>query len=111
MRLAGGAQILEWPIPQSCGLPFYGTLHTVLPRSVFYGQWAAVKATPAHVHYEIHPIEVLDAESAAKYPWLPTAGVPPAKREAWLDERLAALVQRPVVTLEEVSDRYLPALQ
>jgi hypothetical protein len=102
--------LLEWPIPQVAGLPFYGTLHALLPRGVFFAQWQQARWSRHHTHYEIHPIEVLASEDARRYPWVPTAGLSDSKRVAWLDRRLAALAQSHVVTLEELSDRYLPAV-
>ena len=102
--------LIEWPIPQVCGLPFYGTLHALLPRPVFFAQWSRAQSSRRHTHYEIHPIEVMDAASARAYPWVPTASLPEAKRMAWLDRRLAALTRHRVVTLEELTDHHLPAV-
>jgi hypothetical protein len=110
VRCAGGGRLIEWPVPTALGLPFYGTMHSVLPRAVFFAQWQYLRTRVPHVHYELHPIEAIDADTAARYPWLPTGRISPAKRESWLDRRLDMLAQRRVVTLEELSAKYLPLL-
>lgn len=111
LLLPSGKSLLEWPIPVGYGLAFYGTFHAILPRGVFHAHHRRV-ASRNHLHYELHPIEVLDTETASRYPWLPTARA--ATRggrdlAAWLDERLARLVQgRKVVTLGELSAAPVP---
>ena len=110
LRFAGGGRLLEWPVPTALGLPFYGTLHSVLPRAVFFSQWRYLSGRVAHIHYELHPIEALDAETASRHAWLPTGRIAAAKREAWLDRRLEVLASRRVVTLEDLSAKYLPLL-
>ena len=110
MRFSANALMVQWPIPQALGLPFYGTLHALLPKPIFFAQWALARTMTRHLHYEIHPIEVIDSETASAFPWLPTARLVAAKRESWLDLRLATLVSRPVVTIEESSAIYLSAL-
>lgn len=111
LQLEGGKSILEWPIPVGYGLAFYGTFHAILPRSVFHAHHRRI-ASRTHLHYELHPIEVVDAEIAARYPWLPTAhAAMKSGRDltAWLDERLGRLVQgRRVMTLGELSGPPLP---
>ena len=103
--------ILEWPIPIALGLPFYGTFHAVAPRQVFYAHLLAA-ARRKHLHYELHPIEVLDGRAAKSHPWLPTSrAVLKRGRDliSWLDERLGRLiVDREVMTLEELSASHLP---
>jgi peptidoglycan/xylan/chitin deacetylase (PgdA/CDA1 family) len=111
LQFHGGGQLLEWPIPIAYGLAFYGTFHALAPRWVFNAQYHRLTSR-SHIHYELHPIEVLDRATADRYPWLPTAtAVLRRGRDlvAWLDERLAQLAHgRVVTTLEELSADHSP---
>jgi peptidoglycan/xylan/chitin deacetylase (PgdA/CDA1 family) len=103
-----GQRLLEWPIPVAWGAAFYGTVHTILPRPVFRIQARRLLSRLRHVHYEIHPIEVLSDACAMEFPWLPTARPAAARsgkeRAAWLRERLKVLCDgRAATTLEEMS--------
>ena len=103
--------LLEWPIPVALGLPFYGTFHAVAPRHVFYAHLSAATRRK-HLHYELHPIEVVDGDAAKSHPWLPTSRTVLKRGRdltSWLDERLGRLiVDREVLTLEELSASHLP---
>jgi peptidoglycan/xylan/chitin deacetylase (PgdA/CDA1 family) len=108
--VTGTARVIEWPIPVALGLAFYGTFHAVSPRAVFHAHSRAV-ASRQHLHYELHPIEVLDRGEAAAYDWLPTAPSVNGGRDlpGWLDERLRRLTaSRRLTTLEELSAALLP---
>ena len=113
LRLKSGGRLIEWPIPIAYGLPFYGTFHSILPRRVFFEQLRLLSRR-AHIHYELHPIEVINQPIAHAYPWLPTARVASRRNcdlVAWLDERLAALMRgRHLTTLEDLSAAHLAAL-
>lgn len=101
-----GGHLLEWPIPVAYGLPFYGTFHAITPRRLFYTQLRRLRHR-RHLHYELHPIEVIDRAIAADHCWLPTAKTALQRGRdlvAWLDERLGALISgRRATTLEDLS--------
>lgn len=101
-------RLLEWPIPQTTGLPYLGTMHSVAPKILFSLQTRRLLARPAHLHYELHLIEALTAEEAREYPWLPVVSL--RKRLGardypnWLEERLGILAKaRTVAPLEDLS--------
>jgi len=108
-----GRELIEWPIPTACGVAYYGTLHCSMPAPVFFMQTFLLDFYKRHIHYEIHPVEVITRECYKEFPWTDT--LPFARRNdllSWLDMRLKRLTAaRSVITLEELSASYLHAMQ
>jgi peptidoglycan/xylan/chitin deacetylase (PgdA/CDA1 family) len=109
VELTDGRRLLEWPIPVALGLGFYGTFHCVGPRWLFHLQKRALDRSHQHVHYELHPIEVMTEACSREYPWLPFAGrAARAGLQDWLHTRVTSLLRgRERTTLETLSETYL----
>lgn len=107
-----GQKILEWPIPVSLGLNYYGTFHCVAPKAMFFLQTNWLRFRGAHVHYELHPIELITPEALKAFPWL--RNIPFADRAdlfPWLQTRLRYLSSRMRnVTLEAMTDESIHLL-
>lgn len=104
----GSSELMEWPIPSSFGLGFYGTLHSVTPAAFFHAQRKLLARHGEDLHYELHPIELACKETVGDMTWLPTVSVRlfPGPRDPaqWLEHRLRTILRnRKVVTLEELS--------
>lgn len=104
-----GNTLLEWPIPAAFGLNYYGTFHCVAPSVIFHAQTFWLRFRGGHIHYELHPLELVSEDCIKDFPWL--KNVPftnKAQPEAWMETRLRNLVtNRTPVTLEELSNAYL----
>lgn len=106
IRFQNGNSLFEWPIPASLGMNYYGTFHCAVPKVVFYGQSQLLRYGKSHLHYELHPIELLPADALQSFPWL--SNIPFSQRtdlSAWMYSRLSFLKSRfQNTTLEEMSD-------
>lgn len=107
--------IMEWPIPSAIGLSYFGTFHCVVPSPVFRIQTQLLRLSNKHIHYELHPIEVISDACGTKYPWVPTRrnflGIRQKNLALWAEKRIGDLLQgRNIITLEELSAEYLHLL-
>lgn len=104
-------RLIEWPIPVALGIGFFGTFHCFVPKPVFFIQKWMLNLYGNHIHYELHPIEVVTPECSKNYPWLPITHTKVSYLEKWMDTRLKSLVLgRKIVTLETLSEAYLHSL-
>lgn len=112
IKFDNGSRLLEWPIPKSLGLAYYGTFHCSAPRYLFVVQTFILGFSRRHLHYEIHPIELMSRACLAEFPWL--SSLPFAHKKdllVWMDRRLNKLTsKRKITTLEELSNAYLHIL-
>ncbi|MFB3883648.1 MAG: polysaccharide deacetylase family protein [Thermodesulfobacteriota bacterium] len=103
------SRLLEWPISRALGFSYYGTLHCAMPSILFQIQTLILESGERHIHYELHPIELVSLECIRDFPWL--GNLPFAGRRdlySWLKCRIRRLTaRRQVTTLEELSASYL----
>ena len=108
-----GNKLLEWPIPHALGLIYNGTFHSSAPTSLFLLQTKVLKLFQNHIHYQLHPMEIITQECVQTHPWL--KNLPFAHRTDlafWLEKRLKQLISNhTLTTLENLSASNLHLLQ